>query len=544
MTLLRSGLLALCAAVAACAGSAPVAESTGAASPPSVPAPTGQAPRIIALVVVDQLPAELLERYRSLWVAGFRRLLEEGCHFTRAAYPYDFTETAPGHTTLATGSLPAQHGIVSNDHWVRDATGTWREVYAVADPDSPILGLPNAQGRGPRNIMRPGLAAWVRDAHPGSQTFGVAKKDRSAVTLIGDVPGSHAYWLQARQGRFVTSRHYREAYPEWVDRFNRETMPAVLADTVWESSVPSSAAALSRPDTFAAEGNRVHTAFPHRAWLEAADSTAGARNVWVSEKPMLDSAVLELTLRALRELGLGQDDAPDFLAVGFSQTDYVGHDYGPGSREQLDNLLRLDRHLGRLFDALDSATGPGGWVLALSSDHGVLEVPEWVDSGQRVGRRLSEEELDSLELMVERAGTALRQGAAAPEALRALRAHPAVAAVYPIAALAAGERPDSFAVLYANGIFPGRVGDEMSLSGLRVRLQPRTLMSDANPATHGSPYWYDRHVPVFFMGAGVPAGASSEPISTTDVAPTLARLAGIPFPADLHGRARVLPARR
>jgi hypothetical protein len=362
----------------------------------------------------------------------------------------------------------------------------------------------------------------------------ISKKDRSAIALMGDVPDGHVYWLQARTGRFVTSRHYRAAYSDWVERFNEGTMAAVRADTVWESSVPASVAARSRPDTFAVEGDRVHTAFPHRAWLEA-DTTVAARNTWVSEKPVLDSAVLELTLRAIDELELGKRGVPDFLALSFSQTDYVGHDYGPGSREQLDNLLKLDRILGRLFQALDAAAGPNGWVLALSSDHGVLEVPEWVENGAPVGRRIDEPEEDALESAVELASSRVRGGAPVEDAVRDLKALPSVAAVYPIAQLEAGVRADSFAVLYANGHFPGRFPDELSRGGLRVRLQPRTLLT-TNVTTHGSPYWYDRHVPLFFLGAGVQPGRSTMAVSTIDVAPTLARLAGIGIPSEVQGQ--------
>lgn len=525
--LLRRALPALALLVSACG-------RVGTPSPPPVTSADGAPIRIVALVVVDQLPSGLVERYRDLWVSGFRRLVQEGHYLSQTAYPYDFTETAPGHATLATGVPPSRHGIVSNDFWVQDESGAWREVYALEDRDAPILGVPNSVGRGPRNLMRNGLGAWMRDAHPLSRAVSISKKDRSAIALMGDVPDAHVYWLQARTGRFVTSRHYRATYPDWVERFNEETMHAVRADTVWESSVPASAARLSRPDTFAAEGDRVHTAFPHRAWLEA-DTTVAARNTWVSEKPVLDSAVLELALSAIDELALGKRGVPDFLALSFSQTDYVGHDYGPGSREQLDNLLRLDKVLGRLFDALDAAAGPSGWVLALSADHGVLEVPEWVENGEPVGRRIGEQEGDALEAAVEAASARVRAGARPEDALREVLALPSVAAVYPMSRLEAGERPDSFAVLYANGHFPGRFPDDFSRGGLRVRLRPRTIMSD-NAATHGSPYWYDRHVPLFFLGAGVRPGVSSAPVSTLDLAPTLARLARIPSPADLPGR--------
>jgi predicted AlkP superfamily pyrophosphatase or phosphodiesterase len=371
--------------------------------------------------------------------------------------------------------------------------------------------------------------------------LGISKKDRSAIALVGDVPDAHVYWLHPGSGRFVTSRHYRERNPAWLDHFNGETMPAVLADTVWESAVPPSVALRSRQDTFPGEGARGFNAFPHRAWAEVTRQTPAALNTWVSEKPVLDSAVLELALVAMRELRLGQDDSPDFLALSFSQTDHVGHTYGPSSREQLDNLLRLDRVLGRLFDELDRAAGDRGWLLAFSSDHGVLETLEAPQPTELAGRRLSAAERGALQAAVERLDSLDQREAS--RAAAELVTLPMVAAVYPLSTIATAARPDTFAVLYARNHFPGRYPDEVSRAGVYLRLEPRSV-EGGDPGSHGSPYWYDRHVPLFFMGRGVQAGSSSAPASTLDAAPTLARLARIAFPADVQGRDLELPGTR
>ena len=434
---------------------------------------------------------------------------------------------------------PASHGIVGNEWWVADGEG-WREVYGLEDPDSPILGVPGANGRGPRNMMRPAIGDWIRDTYPGAVTLSISRKDRSAITLGETAPGAHVYWLHPASGRFVTSSFYRPEYPDWVERFNRDVMPGVLDDTVWVSTVPPDAAGWSTADTVAAEGDQVNTAFPHRAWLEAADTTAAARNAWVARTPALDSASLELALAGIRALGLGRDSVPDFLAIALSQTDYVGHDYGPLSREQLDNLLRLDRLLGRLFDALDQAAGTNGWVLALSSDHGVLTLPELLVGGVPAGRRMAAEEGDRIRAAVERSA----ETGHTPAALREIEAIDGVAAVYPISALARGELPDTFAPLYRAALFPGRFPEAVSTGGLYLRLDSGVVADDkTDRSTHGTPYWYDRHVPLVFVGAGVRPGVSDVPVFTYDLAPTLAALAGVNVPASLDGRSLDLGAR-
>jgi len=66
-------------------------------------------------------------------------------------------------------------------------------------------------------------------------------------------------------------------------------------------------------------------------------------------------------------------------------------------------------------------------------------------------------------------------------------------------------------------------------------LKPNYIVGSAT-ATHGSPYAYDTHVPLVFMGPGIAPGRHSERVRAVDIAPTVARLLGIPTPDDLDGR--------
>ncbi len=59
--------------------------------------------------------------------------------------------------------------------------------------------------------------------------------------------------------------------------------------------------------------------------------------------------------------------------------------------------------------------------------------------------------------------------------------------------------------------------------------------TSARGTGHGTPYYFDRYVPLIFYGTGVKAGVSHYPVRTVDIAPTLAELAGIGTPSDLDG---------
>jgi len=76
----------------------------------------------VVVIVVDQMRADYIERFKGQWTeGGFKRLLEQGAWFKEAAYPYAATETCVGHATISTGSVPATHGMVANAWWDRDS---------------------------------------------------------------------------------------------------------------------------------------------------------------------------------------------------------------------------------------------------------------------------------------------------------------------------------------------------------------------------------------------------------------------------------------
>jgi predicted AlkP superfamily pyrophosphatase or phosphodiesterase len=500
------------------------------------PAPPGDGPTLVVMLSVDQLQADLFARYDALYTGGLRRLLDDGFRFENATHDHASTETAPGHTTLATGVYPTRHGIVGNT-WFQREGDTWRGVYSMEDLDSPILGQPDMPGRSAANIRRPGLGDWIQANDRDARVASLSRKDRSAIGLAAQARGE-VYWLAGEAGVFVTSRFYRDDYPGWIDDFNRRVMPEIYADTLWESRVPAAARALTRPDTSRWEMDGVHSAFPHRPSDTGNDTSEESRNLWRYEyTPFPDRAVVELTMRAVRELQLGRRGHVDYLGVSLSQTDLVGHRFGPGSREQLDNLLRVDQELARLLEFFDEAVGPGRWVLALSADHGVLEIPEYLaEQGERA-ERLTREDRQRLLDAIQTGIVGARSGEPVEESIeRAVAALPFVADAYTYDDIERATAADSFAVLIANSHSRERTVGLSERWGVYVRFQENMLEWNSAVATHGSAYHYDRHVPLIFLGAGVPAGVSAERAATVDAAPTLAALAGVPVPGDLDGR--------
>jgi hypothetical protein len=497
-------------------------------------------PKLVVSIVVDQLRADLVDRYAEVFDGGLRRFLDEGYRFTQASHAHARTSTASGHATLTTGVFPSRHGIVANS-WRQRNGAQWKNIYGVEDLNSPILGFENEavlQGRSPRTLLREGLPDWFERANSDSRRVSISRKDRAAVPM-GGKNTEHVYWILPELGRFITSTHYMDDYPGWLEDFNEDVMPAIMETEAWESEVPDEFRSLARPDSAAYEGDGVHTTFPHVSADENSDESVQQHNVWGLEQPRADDAVMALAHTVIDELDLGMRNEVDYLAISLSATDRVGHGYGPFSQEVLSTIIHVDQLLGEFFDYLDDEVGEGEWVVGLSADHGVLAMPEMLqDQGNEQAERLL---LDDIRAgLTTELNDAVRAGGTSTEIAerlaRAVEARGLAEKAYTHHDLTRGEPADSFAILYRNSYYPGRAWDHLSAFGVDLRFGEDDYVGFATGVSHETPYWYDRHVPLMFLGAGVSPGVSDEPVYSVDFAPTLAALAGIGVPNDLNGR--------
>jgi Uncharacterized proteins of the AP superfamily len=488
-------------------------------------------PTLVVMFLVDQLRADLLDKYGDLWTGGFKRIREQGHSYINATHEHAVTETAVGHATLSTGVYPNKHGIVSNA-WFAFRDGKWVLLSNVNDPSVKIVGQPNLPGVSPYYLLRTGLADWITHADSKSMIASVSGKDRGAIQMAAHAKSGYVYWFEPSAGKFVTSTYYRNADPSWVNSFNATLQQRYRSDTVWASKIPGSMLARSNNDSIATEGDGIHTAFPHTFANEGSPNAFWA---WWSAIPDLDAATIEMAETMVTSLGLGKDNSPDFLNVSASATDRVGHAFGPNSREQLDNLLRLDKELGAFFDFLDQTVGKGKWTIMLTADHGVLDSPEDLQARGEYGHRVTAAErktLDSLRLDADQASD---PKAAAVKLRDALKKLPIIGDAWTHEQLSMGQPADSFEVLQRRSRSPGREEGMFSREGVEVRFVPG-LLQGPRGSSHGTPYFYDRHVPMIFMGPGISSGRDPSHAATIDFAPTVAKILGIPFPGDLDGK--------
>lgn len=511
-------------------------------------------PRLVVVVAIDQMRADYLDIFADDYKGGFARLRESGAVFTDAHQDHAITSTSPGHTSIATGVFPSRHGLVANEFFHH---GENREVGAVADESTKLVGADADEGSSPFRLLRSSLSDWLKSEHPDSKAMSVSIKDRSAI-LLGGKSSDAAYWLDLRTGRFVSSEHYLTELPEWVEAFNASDALSQYHGTNW-SRVAADSTYNDLPWPELAGRDPAQYASLPRALGESGEPLNRRFFLRLRGSPFADLETLNFAREMLENEALGMDDVPDILYVGLSATDYIGHRIGPHSDEIHDQFLRLDSYLGDFLHFLDERIGAENYVLAISADHGAALVPEISrDIGLDAGRVHPDTLIDFIRPVVEQAVAAGdipsmpeldfatgpffvfdgdRPGLSELAALRInvaekLMTHPAVAGAYSYDALLAGDIEDpEFQELFARSFHPERAPD------VTVRLRENYILRESQTGTsHGSPYRYDTHVPIVFLGAGIAAGRYSDRIRTVDIAPTLAALLEISAPDDLDGR--------
>ncbi|MDH3887904.1 MAG: alkaline phosphatase family protein [Gammaproteobacteria bacterium] len=529
-------------------------------------------PKLVLQITVDALRGDLPQRFSSvLGDGGFRYLMEQGIDYSAAHYQHANTETIVGHASLATGTVPAAHGMVANVWFDRELD---RLVYNIEDPDYHLLTVgadvddkteidptqraARVDGRSPNNILSSTFSDELAIHFAGrSKIFAVSVKDRGAVSLAGHA--GKAFWFSKAGGEFVTSDYYYQQYPDWVKEWNARKPAAAYAGKSWSLMHPQAKYLYGDADDrdYETDFPGFGRTFPH-AYGNTDDKYFTTK---LTLSPAGDELTLDFAKTLLTSEQLGQDDVPDFLAISFSSTDYVGHLFGASSLETEDNIARLDRTLADLFSFIDKEVGLENTLIVLSADHGQPEVPGYlhemgIDNAHYFDTAaldktpaimalkkqfgLGEELIEAFyqpylylnhDLIRARGlDQAQVEQAVAAELLK----FDGVAYAVSSTALRTDNLPDTLMMRsILRNFHPKRSGD------IYLVFEPNVFINDFDgltvAATHGSPWRYDTFVPLIFAGSGLSAATVSRAVTPYDIAPTLAAYLGVKPPSGAIG---------
>jgi len=506
-------------------------------------------PKLAVIIVVDQMRADYVDRFKGDWTAGLKRLVTEGAWFTRAAYPYLLTITCPGHATISTGTFPSTHGVFSNQWWDRESR---RQMQCSDDPSATNFGYdgPGKEHNSGYRLRVETFADRLR-AERGARVVTLSAKARSAIMLAGH-GGDAVTWLSEASDTWLTSSAFASAPVPEVARFIAAHPVAADFGKSWTLPATREATVDATPGERPPAGWK--STFPHVLNGTSGQPDSAFRAQW-DTSPFADEYLAAMAASLVDQFRLGTHEGIDLLGVSFTGLDRVGHKFGPRSQEVREQLARLDATLGSLFEHLDRSVGGGRYVVALSSDHGVTPIPEQliaehVNAGRiqvspiverveallapALGTGANVAKLDGRDGNLYFANGVYERLRASPRlldrVLRAIASAPGIARVFRSEELkGARHDADPWRRAAALTYVEGRSGD--------LILAPRRgWVASTEAAAHGTASADDQRVPILFMGYGIKAGRYDQAVTPADIAPTLAALCGITLP-QADGRA-------
>lgn len=520
---------------------APVAAPVVAAAPVTAAAAR---PNLIVAIAIDQFSADLFAQYRATFTGGLARLAG-GVVFPSGYQSHAATETCPGHSTILTGYRPGHAGIIANTFVDQSVTRADKYVYCMEDPAVPGT----THEKYVQSLLRlrvPTLGDRMKAADPQSRVYGVAAKDRGAMLMAGKSADGIWWW----DGK---------AFGSFPDR--PPTAPVIAVNAAVSTVIAAGHAAFPLPAHCRAVSRPVAIG-PGRSIGDGRFERAPGDARGLRASPEMDTATLQLAGALLDDARLGQRGHTDLLGISLSATDYVGHAYGPGGGEMCVHLAEIDARLGDFFAKLDG-TGVD-YMVVLTADHGGLDLTERA----RENAAPDAARVDSV-LTIPQVNDALRKSTGLSgdlilgdgafgdmyirrdlsksakrkvlkAALALYRAHPQVQAVFTHAEMVAAPEPagppEAWSLLdEAKASFdPERSGDFLVL--LKPRVTPIPSAGGGATATHGSPWGYDRRVPILFWRKGLTPFEQPLGIETVDIMPTLAAEIGLSVEKGPDGR--------
>lgn len=503
-------------------------------------------PRLVVFLAVDQLPGELMHRIESEFTGGFKWLLDHGVDFRNAHHEHAYTVTGTGYFSLGSGRYPGPAGVLGNSWYIRTLDKT---INCVEDSIAKSIG---GTGRAAsyRQTHATAIGDWIKDNNSKSSVISIAGKDRAAVFMGGKNADQAIYYNW--KGAFITSDYYSESLPDWIVAFNENAGFETYRDSIWDHfAAPEFYAKYGTEDNFQGEVDEFdNEIYSPTLPVSFKKLSLDEINDKIGATPWFDKTVLEFAEKLVIQENLGQDDHVDLLNVGISMSDWIGHNHGPHSHEVLDYFLRLDHYLMKFINKIDNHVGLENVIFVLSSDHGAIPLPEYLQS---IGIESGRLDYDIFKNRIKRIKKQLGEeivynggGFYFPNhftnqqkenALQFIKNElidlNAFGHIFSREEILDMDEKTSFNRRLKNMIHPQLSPD--------VILVLREYFTNRFPlgSTHGTPYDYDTHVPLIFSHINTRPVRINRSVATVDIAPTIARLAGAEIPKEVDGN--VLP---
>lgn len=510
-----------------------------------------QRPKLVVGIVIDQMRWDYLYRYQKRYTdGGFKRLLNEGFSCENTVIPYVPSVTAIGHTCIYTGSVPSIHGIAGNN-FVKNG----EKVYCTDDDTVKPVGSNSEAGlMSPRNLWVTTIGDEMKIASNGrAKVVGVALKDRASILPAGHNPDG-AFWFDDKSGNFITSTHYMDQLPKWVEAFNSKKPPEHYLSEKWNTLYPKDTYTESTSDENEYE-NGIKKGVKATLPLNLPELYKKYGYNIIRNTPFGNSLTFDMAKAAIDGEQLGADDETDLLAVSCSSTDYIGHQVGTHAVETEDTYLRLDKAIADFLSYLDAKVGKGNYLVFLSADHGAMNnarflqdrrIPagNWDDgvAAKKLNEMIAKEFPNTSDLVKTVMNYQvffnreviknqhLDFAKIKQTVVDFLKEDSCVLYACDMEKTMTESIPEEVKYRIVNGYNRERSGN------IQIVLKPNFYTHGMKGTDHGAWNLYDTHIPLVFMGWGIKHGATTKRTFMTDIAPTIGALIHVQAPNGCVGQ--------
>lgn len=510
-------------------------------------------PKLIVGIVVDQMRYDyLIKFFNKYGEGGFKKLMNEGYNLKNVHFNYIPTYTAVGHTSIYTGTTPVNHGIISNNWYDKYEK---KSIYCVDDTNYETVGARSGGKKSPYRMLTTTITDQLKLAqNMNGKSIGISIKDRSAILPTGHTANA-AYWFEGgEEGKFISSTFYMNELPKWVNDFNNSGKANMYLNETWNTYYDISTYTETLPDNNGFEGlfkGKSTPTFPYN--LAELRKLNGNYNL-LKAIPSGNTFTTDFVEAAIKGEKLGTGNFIDFLAISYSSTDYVGHQFGVNAKELEDTYIRLDKDLERLLNFLDSEVGKNNYTIFLTADHAAVQVPSYLNSLKIPGGyfdndafrtfvdNISLEYFNSKDLIEDISNYQIFLNREKIKELKLDINNVSQIIADEIIAYKNIYKTVTAHTLQTTSFTSGILqtlqnGYNQKLSGdILFVPYPATISYSKTGTTHGSGYAYDTHVPLIFYGANIASGNSNQYYPIIDITPTISSFLNISEPNGSTGK--------
>jgi predicted AlkP superfamily pyrophosphatase or phosphodiesterase len=339
-------------------------------------------PKIIVGIVVSQMRYDYIQRFwEKLDENGIKLLVNRGTYCRNTSFNYLFSQQGVGHASIATGTTPADHGIVGSEWYlylqdkIEQSTEDQQQKAVGGDVDNGHYS--------PRNLMCTTFSDELRLSNNfQSKVFSISADPAPGIFSAGHTANG-AYWFDKLTGNWITSTYYTDSLPKWVNEFNAKRFPDIYLKEVWNPLLPLERYTESLPDNNKYEtGYNGQVTFPYL--LEELSKIKRNKLDYslLDKTPFGNTYTKDFATTLIVNEQLGKDDITDVLTICFTTMENIGSLFGPNSVEVEDAFLRLDKEIAHFLAFLDGQVGKENALVYFTSDHGVAQIPSYLSDNK------------------------------------------------------------------------------------------------------------------------------------------------------------------